>query len=317
MAKAKRIGNYSLLKGMEQNARSVREKKHLSGAEKRKKRLDQQNKRDEVLKKTHNLFHFGFVRQPLENQPFPSTSAADQTESSEADSGDILSKCSEQANQYQETATSAGAEARNESGSCILHRLEKYTVYHVFFLVVLKTNHSFKQDGIQSLQSKVNDLDQASHSNNLEIQGIPEKRNEDLLNIVEKIGAYINCNVTPHTVDYALRVQSNHNSSNTTSKNIIVKFTSRKERDLFLMAVKTKRIRNNNSAKMSLDGISDAFYINEHLTLANKLLYRDVRAAARDKQFKYVWVKNGVSFCRKDDSSRIIAIKSQELIEKM
>lgn len=86
-------------------------KKHLSGAEKRKKRLNQQNKRDEVLKKMQNLFQLGFVRQPLENQPFPSTSAADQTGSSEADSGDILSECSEQANQYQETATLAGAEA--------------------------------------------------------------------------------------------------------------------------------------------------------------------------------------------------------------
>ncbi|XP_074042435.1 uncharacterized protein [Leptinotarsa decemlineata] len=182
---------------------------------------------------------------------------------------------------------------------------------------ILNENKKLKSD-LVALQTKVNDLDQASRSNNLEIQGIPEKRNEDLLNIVEKIGAYINYNVTPHTVDYALRVQSNHNSSDTTSKNIIVKFTFKKERDLFLMAVKTKRIRNNNSAKMSLDGISDAsIYINEHLTLANKLLYKDVRAAARDKQYKYVWVKNGVIFCRKDDSSRIIAIKSQELLEKM
>lgn len=94
-------------------------KKHLSGAEKRKKRLDQQNKRDEVLKKTQNLFQLGFVRQPLENQPFPSTatSAADQTGSLEADSGDIPSECSEQANQDQEAATLTGAEvseAENE-----------------------------------------------------------------------------------------------------------------------------------------------------------------------------------------------------------
>lgn len=94
-------------------------KKHLSGAEKRKKRLDQQNKRDEVLKKTQNLFQLGYVRQPLENQPFPSTatSAADQTGSLEADSGDIPSECSEQANQDQEAATLTGAEvseAENE-----------------------------------------------------------------------------------------------------------------------------------------------------------------------------------------------------------
>ncbi|GFR10060.1 uncharacterized protein TNCT_69341 [Trichonephila clavata] len=56
-------------------------KKHQSGSEKRKKRQEQQNKLNEQLKKTQNLFKLGFSRESKEHQPHdsPSTSSASHT----------------------------------------------------------------------------------------------------------------------------------------------------------------------------------------------------------------------------------------------
>ncbi|XP_033212222.1 zinc finger MYM-type protein 1-like [Belonocnema kinseyi] len=100
-------------------------KKYLSGSEKRKKRLEQQNKHDELLKKTQNLFQLGFSRQSTENQPSPSTSAvsASQNTSLVVEPMEIPCECSEQNNQDQETATFAGAEEREtEAEVQLLHQ---------------------------------------------------------------------------------------------------------------------------------------------------------------------------------------------------
>ncbi|CAG9825676.1 unnamed protein product [Phaedon cochleariae] len=149
-------------------------------------------------------------------------------------------------------------------------------------------NKKLKSD-LDGLQSKMNDLEQVSRSNNIEIQGVPERNNEDLYNILEKIGTYIDCKINPISIDYVHRVQSNHNSTDNKTKNIIVKFISKREKDRFLLSAKTKRIGNNSSPKMSLDGVSDAFYINEHLTLTNKILYREAeqqKPRTSDKDLK-------------------------------
>lgn len=47
------------------------------------------------------------------------------------------------------------------------------------------------------------------------------------------------------------------------------------------MATRTNRIENNWSPNLSLADVSEAFCINEHLTLTNKLLFRDVRLNLR------------------------------------
>nr|XP_023015837.1 uncharacterized protein LOC111505291 [Leptinotarsa decemlineata] len=168
-------------------------------------------------------------------------------------------------------------------------------------------NKVIKKD-METRQLKINDLDQAARSNNIKIQGVPEKNNKE-------IGIYIDNEVRPAAIDYVHRVKVNHNSPNVKAKNIIVRFTSMREKERFLMAVKTKRIANGSSPKMPLDGISDAFYIIEHLTSANKILFKEVSLAAKNKEYKYVWVKYGVIFCRQSDSSRIIAIKNQDSIK--
>lgn len=100
-------------------------KKHLSGSEKRKKRIEQQNKRDELLKKTQNLFQLGFSRQSTENQPSPITSSASasQTTSMAADPVEIPCECSEQSNQDQETVTFGGAVKREDEAEVqLLHQ---------------------------------------------------------------------------------------------------------------------------------------------------------------------------------------------------
>ncbi|CAH1989211.1 unnamed protein product [Acanthoscelides obtectus] len=63
---------------------------------------------------------------------------------------------------------------------------------------------------------------------------------------------------------------------------------------------------------MCIQGVSDEFYVNEHLTMQNKLIYKEARRLAKLKQYKYVWTKNGEIFARKEDTSGVIIVKDTE-----
>lgn len=170
---------------------------------------------------------------------------------------------------------------------------------------------------MDDLHARIDDLEQVSRLNNIEIQGVPEKKGEDLHRLVEEMGEQMDCTLVTSTIDYVHRVQLNQNTAKNKIKNIIIKFNSRKERDRFLLAARTKRIRNGHSSRLSFEGISDDVYINEHLTLANKILFKEARETAKTKLYKYVWIKNGVIFCRKTDSSRIFTIRDRGSLERM
>ncbi|VEN45376.1 unnamed protein product [Callosobruchus maculatus] len=63
-------------------------------------------------------------------------------------------------------------------------------------------------------QSRLNDMDQQSRMNNIEIHGVPEKNNENLIEIVKDVGKYVNFEVNIGKIDYVHRVQPNVNSRN-------------------------------------------------------------------------------------------------------
>ena len=58
-------------------------------------------------------------------------------------------------------------------------------------------------------------------------------------------------------------------------------------------------------------------HVNEHLSRGNKLLFRDARRAAREKQYKYVWVRGGKIFLRKDDRARVIHVSDADKISRL
>nr|CAH7741343.1 unnamed protein product [Callosobruchus chinensis] len=177
-------------------------------------------------------------------------------------------------------------------------------------------NTSLKKE-LSQLKLKVNDLDQISRLNNIELQGIPEKQNENLGEVLQKIGDYVNYKVDLSKVEYIHRVQLNKNSNNKI-RNIIVRFVNRREKENLLTAAKTKRLqRENGSPKMSVGGVSEALFINEHLTMDNKLLFRDTRLLAKRMHYKYVWTKNGDIFLRKDDSSKIIHVRNSDTLQNI
>ncbi|GBP21478.1 hypothetical protein EVAR_12079_1 [Eumeta japonica] len=108
-------------------------KKHQSGSEKRKKRQEQQNKLNEQLKKTQNLFKLGFSCESKEHQLHDSLSTSSPSHTMAADPVEVPCEPFEQIGQDQETPTLVGAE-ESEAETEVIHQ----NVVHLGLTVVLR-----------------------------------------------------------------------------------------------------------------------------------------------------------------------------------
>ncbi|XP_044748813.1 uncharacterized protein LOC123309666 [Coccinella septempunctata] len=179
-------------------------------------------------------------------------------------------------------------------------------------------NQQMKSD-FETLNSRLNDLEQASRMNNLEIQGVQERENENLFQIMNKVCSTLNIPVVEGDFERIHRVRSNSKySPKDKPKNIIVTCSSRRLKDSILLANKRLRTQTNSkSSALSVEGLSNDIYINEHLTLANKILHKETREVARKRGIKFVWVRDGRVFARKTEASPILHIRGTCMLQKL
>ncbi|XP_023938834.2 uncharacterized protein LOC112046443 [Bicyclus anynana] len=160
---------------------------------------------------------------------------------------------------------------------------------------------------VSTLEYKIDCLEQQARQCNVEIVNVPEKKNENLITILDAIGSVIKYPIQQKDVVSIHRVPHAHQQNNK-PKNVIVKFSARSVRDNVLSAYrKMKKVR---SDQIGISGHSQDIYLNEHLTLKNKTLFRQCREEAKKCNYKYVWVKNATILVRQNDNSPAFAVRS-------
>ncbi|KAJ8728441.1 hypothetical protein PYW08_016826 [Mythimna loreyi] len=167
---------------------------------------------------------------------------------------------------------------------------------------------------ISSLVSKIDHLEQQARQCNVEICNVPERRNENLPGIIEAMGNVLKCPVLPSTIVAVHRVPHAH-SQGTGPKNIIVKLTTRLQRDNLVSAF--RKAKSLKSDQIGIAGTSTPIYLNEHLTLGRKQLFRRTREVAKTHNYKYVWIKNGTILVRERDGEAAFAIRGDNDIKKI
>lgn len=173
----------------------------------------------------------------------------------------------------------------------------------------LKMQEMDTKKSISDLISKIDYLDQNARQCNLEICNVPERRNENLITIMESIGSKINYSVCAKDVVAIHRVPHAH-QQNDKPKNIVVKLASRILRDNVLSAFRLAK--GLTSDQLSISGTPSRIYMHEHLTLKRKLLFRDTKEAAQRNNYKFVWVKHGTILVREKEQSKSFAIRSHQ-----
>ncbi|XP_063632409.1 epidermal growth factor receptor substrate 15-like 1 [Cydia splendana] len=164
-----------------------------------------------------------------------------------------------------------------------------------------------------SIELKIDALEQQARQCNLEIQNLPEKKDENLVNLLVTLGEKIRCSINRSDVISISRVRPAMESNK--PKHIVVKLSSRVLRDNVLAAYRTRR--GLTSTELGVSGPQHTLYVNEHLTLRRKKLFRAVREAAKQAKYKYTWISNATILVRKTDTSPTIAIHTDNDIRKI
>lgn len=184
----------------------------------------------------------------------------------------------------------------------------------------LETENMELKATMSNITVRINNLEQQSRSSNLEIQCMPETKNENVYTIVSQLGKVVNCDIHEKDILNCTRVAKS-NPSSTRPKSIVVQLASPRLRDQLLASV-IKYNLNNTQNKLNCGHLGFAsqkapVYVVEHLSPSNKALHAAARIKARELNYKYVWVRNGKIFVRRIDGAEYILIKNTDSLSKI
>lgn len=184
----------------------------------------------------------------------------------------------------------------------------------------LQTENSVLRSYNQNLSERLNQLEQYARNANIEIQCVPERKNDDIVKIVSNIGKTIGCAVKSDEIMNCNRI-AKLNPKGSRPRSIIVRFISPRLRDTFLAAcIKFNRSNANeklNSSHAGLAGEKTSIFVVEHLSPTNKALHAKARMAAKENGYKHIWVRNGRIYLRKTDTSDHKLVKNSECLLKL
>lgn len=183
---------------------------------------------------------------------------------------------------------------------------------------LIQKENKLLKNTVSDLSVRVNLLEQNTRQQNIEINGVPENKSENLINTVVQLGKVVSSKLKESCIMSAVRVRKLDPSS-TSPRAIVVKMSSTSARDEILASVMNYNKKHPdhklNSHLLGYGGAKKSVFVSEHLSPLNKQIHAATRKAARDKQYKYVWVRDGRILVRKTDGAQAKQVRSLEAVE--
>lgn len=182
-----------------------------------------------------------------------------------------------------------------------------------------KENEALKTTVID-LSMRMNLIEQHSRQQNIEINGIPENKTENLAKTIVQLGNIVANTIKEDDILSAVRVRK-LDPENKNPRAVIVKLRSTLLRDTILTSVMQFN-RSHPKEKLSTQhlgygGPVRPIFVSEHLSPLNKKIHAAARKAAREKGYLYVWVRDGKVLVRKGDGQQAKHMKSLEAVETL
>ncbi|KAI8441388.1 hypothetical protein MSG28_015003 [Choristoneura fumiferana] len=131
--------------------------------------------------------------------------------------------------------------------------------------------------------------EQWARRSNIQINGVPETRGENLVSIVKTLAALSGFELNTSTdVDFVTRVAVRNDTDSAKPKPIVLKMQARYKKDDFISAL--RKLKNLKASDIGFANCSNRIYINDHLSAFNKYLLREAKRRANQKQYQFCWV---------------------------
>lgn len=174
-------------------------------------------------------------------------------------------------------------------------------------------NIQLKKEVIR-LQTAMSVAEQYSRSNCLEVRGVPEMKNEVIMDVVKNVARSINFNLNEGMINAVHRLASNPSVPHA-PRGIIIKFCRRL--DLEDMRKKT-RVKNGFSAAELGYQSENQIFISLSMTRETSALWKHTRDFKKQHGYKYAWVTStGKIFVRREEGMKAVHITAKHDLERL
>jgi len=171
---------------------------------------------------------------------------------------------------------------------------------------------------IKQLKDNINDMEQYTRRECLEIRGIPQQDGEDTNEIVRKVGDLVDIDVKTEDISISHRLQARTNRASKQPKepSIIVKFARRDVREALYKA--RSKLRSKSTEDLGFARYtSQKIFIAESLTSRNHQLFNECLKKRNECHYKFIWTNQGKILLRRDVNSPVITIKTEADVIKI
>lgn len=179
-------------------------------------------------------------------------------------------------------------------------------------------------DDIAGLKLQLNERDQELLLNDVEVNGIPEGKEESPLHLVKLLSRTLGVAIEEQDIVNATRIgplrrnllQSSSgppDSDDQRPRGLVVRFARRVTRDTILQAA---RVRRGFTVKElgiggSVGGGGRRIFVNERLTSMNRYLFYKARQAGSLHNWRYVWTREGKILTRRQDGQQVQRVRCE------
>lgn len=167
------------------------------------------------------------------------------------------------------------------------------------------------QSDLSKVKFELSSNDQRSRLNNVEIKGVPTRKDENLFSIIEAIGRKINYSCPKSLINYVSRVPI----FNSNEKLIIVSFLNRYVKEDFIAAARA--VKSLSTSDIGLQGSSQRVFVNDHLSAEYKKLLSKAKIIAKEKKYEFSWVKHGKIHVLKNANSKVIIVRRESDLNRI
>lgn len=166
---------------------------------------------------------------------------------------------------------------------------------------------------VKELERKVDENEQYARSNNIEIHGVPVAAEEDVYEVVSNVANTLGVRITREAIDVCHRMGKRQDSQ--APPGILARLVRREDKINILM--KRREKRNFNTNDLGFTQPAAPIYINENLCPARREIFRAARQIKKEKEYTYLWIRNGRILMRKEPSSSMIVLSSMDDLQKL
>lgn len=153
---------------------------------------------------------------------------------------------------------------------------------------------------IWALRKAVDNAEQYSRWQNIELHGVNQHPNENLLEVINNVATKLEVpQLSTKGIEAAHRLKAKEGGPAT----ILVRFTERRMKDLLARMRATLRREN--------------IYISKNLTPALKNFLWTTKVCVKEKSWKFTWVRNGKIFVKQKENAVMIQIDRERYLTKI